>query len=47
MMRAIKTRDLDAATREVEILRRLRHQSVVSIIDAYQRDGNVAIVMEL
>ena len=47
LKRVIKTRELDAATLEVEVLARLRHHYVVSFIDAYQCDGNVAVVTEL
>ena len=47
LSRAIKTCHMEKAISEIEILKQLRHPSLVLLTDAYQRDGSIAMITEL
>lgn len=46
-MRALKAKDRQAVALEIEIMNQLRHPKLVQLIEAYQHDREVTMVMDL
>ena len=46
-MKALKAKDRQAVALEIDIMNQLRHPKLVQLIEAYQHDREVTMVMDL